>query len=73
MGGTDGVGNEEFPVNAPIEQNLLILGAGTNGRDVKEIAESLHIFGKIDFLDVKLDEGILGNCKDVLRYKQEYL
>ncbi len=60
------------PASAPTELNLLILGAGTHGRDVKEIAESLHIFGKIDFLDDKLDEGILGTCKDVLRYKQEY-
>ena len=31
--------------------NLLILGAGSHGLDVYEIARSLRIFNKIDFLD----------------------
>lgn len=31
--------------------NLLILGAGSHGRDVKDIAQNLHVFGDIKFLD----------------------
>lgn len=30
----------------PTEFNLLIIGAGTHGRDVYEIARSLHVFRK---------------------------
>lgn len=33
------------------ELNLLILGAGDHGRDIKDLAKSLRIFNKIDFLD----------------------
>ena len=35
----------------PREMNLLILGAGSHGLDVYEIARSLRIFARIDFLD----------------------
>lgn len=35
----------------PKEMNLLILGAGSHGLDVYEIAKSLRVFKKIDFLD----------------------
>lgn len=31
--------------------NLLILGAGSHGQDVKDIAQNLHVFGDIKFLD----------------------
>lgn len=31
--------------------NLLILGAGSHGRDVKDIAQNLHVFSDIKFLD----------------------
>ena len=37
--------------NPPTGLNLLILGAGSHGQEVREIAESLHIFQKINFLD----------------------
>ena len=66
-------GYEEDIEDAPVEMNLLILGAGTHGRDVKEIAESLHIFNKISFLDDKLKgDEILGTCKNMLQFKKEY-
>lgn len=53
--------------------NLLILGAGTHGKDVKDIAEGLRVFNKIAFLDDhKTGEDIIGKCKDVLKYKSEY-
>lgn len=35
----------------PKAMNLLILGAGMHGSDVYEIAKSMRIFNKIDFLD----------------------
>lgn len=34
-----------------VNNNLLIIGAGGHGRVVKETAESMGIFGEIDFLD----------------------
>ena len=30
---------------------MLILGAGSHGRDVKDIAQNLHVFSDIKFLD----------------------
>lgn len=57
----------------PTELNLLILGAGSHGRDVKEIAESLRIFHKIKFLDDEMKgEDIIGTCKEAIRFKNEY-
>ena len=53
--------------------NLLILGAGSHGHSVKEIAESLRMFQKISFLDDKITrEDIIGKCSDALKYKEEY-
>ena len=53
--------------------NLLILGAGSHGYDVKEIAESLRVFQKISFLDDKvIGEEIIGKCTDALKFKSEY-
>lgn len=43
--------NQLIKDNPPIGMNLLILGAGSHGQEVREIAESLHLFQKIDFLD----------------------
>lgn len=53
--------------------NLLILGAGVHGHDVKQIAESLRIFKKISFLDDNVsDIDVIGKCSDYARYKQGY-
>ena len=53
--------------------NLLILGAGTHGRDIYEIAYSLHIFRKISFLDDNAKgENIIGKCTEALKFKKEY-
>ena len=57
----------------PAELNLLILGAGTHGRDVKEIAESLHIFRKIRFLDDEVtDTDVIGRCDEAYRFRSEF-
>lgn len=67
------VGDGEESSMMPTELNLLILGAGTHGRDVKEIAESLHIFNKISFLDDKIEgKDIVGTCKNILQFRSEY-
>ncbi len=57
----------------PTQLNLLILGAGTHGHDVKEIAENLRIFKKIRFLDDNLEgEEIIGKCSDAIDFRNEY-
>ena len=61
---------EEKP--APAKMNLLILGAGSHGHSVKEIAESLRVFQKISFLDDKeTGEDIIGKCSEALNFKYE--
>ena len=65
--------DRELIPELPSELNLLILGAGSHGRNIKEIAESLRIFKKISFLDDKVTgEDILGKCKDALDFRGEY-
>lgn len=55
------------------EMNLLILGAGSHGREVRELAESLHVFREIAFLDDGTPEvPILGPCKGFSRYIDAY-
>lgn len=53
--------------------NLLILGAGSHGHGVKEIAEQLGVFHMIKFLDdnVQSDE-VIGKCSDYLQFADEY-
>lgn len=53
------------------ELNLLILGAGSHGQEVMELAQSLRIFRKIDFLDDKKPEAI-GKCENFSDYLNEY-
>ena len=65
-------GKEEKKV--PTTLNLLILGAGSHGQNIKEIAESLRVFTKISFLDDKAKgEDILGTCKEALLFRNEYV
>lgn len=71
---TELVGDEEKPKEFPTELNLLILGAGSHGRNIKEIAEGLHVFKKIHFLDDKVTgEDIIGKCKDAIKFRNEYV
>lgn len=53
------------------EMNLLILGAGSHGREVRELAESLRVFRKIDFLDDHNPEAV-GPCQNLRWYLQAY-
>lgn len=53
--------------------NLLILGAGVLGKEVLELAESLRVFNKIDFLeDINTNPDAIGKCSNVADYKDEY-
>ena len=46
------------------EMNLLILGAGEHGQEVKELAEGLRVFRRIAFLDDNKTDGVLGTCSN---------
>ena len=55
------------------EMNLLILGAGSHGKTVRELAEALGVFRKIAFLDDDPDKrGVIGPCKKMKRYLREF-
>ncbi len=57
----------------PREMNLLILGAGSHGTDVYEIAKGLRIFSKINFLDdATAGAGILGKWSELEHFAEEY-
>ncbi len=57
----------------PRELNLLILGAGSHGREVRELAQRLNVFRKIAFLDDDTAKaGVLGPCSGVEQYLEEY-
>ena len=69
----DITGQCEREENANRQMNLLILGAGSHGRNVKEVAESLRVFKKISFLDDRMaGNDILGKCKDALKFLNDY-
>lgn len=55
------------------EMNLLILGAGSHGRTIRELAESLRIFPQIAFLDDDPENPLrLGSCGDCVQFREEY-
>ncbi|WP_134703816.1 PglB [Ammoniphilus sp. YIM 78166] len=51
--------------------NLLILGAGGHGRVVRETAEAMGCFERIESLDDN-SESAIGRCKDLKRYINDY-
>lgn len=55
------------------ELNLLILGAGSHGREVRELAQRLNVFRRIAFLDDgPAKAGVLGPCAALERWVGEY-
>lgn len=53
--------------------NLIILGAGGHGRFVKEIAEAMKIYSKVNFLDDDFKcEIAIGICSDFEKYISEH-
>lgn len=61
-------------VSRPVrEMNLLILGAGSHGQEVLELAQSLNVFRKIAFLDDAPEKtAAIGPCSGLERYVKEY-
>ena len=58
----------------PTKLNLLILGAGSHGRNIKEMAESLRVFSKVRFLDDNaIGEDIIGQCRNAVDFRSEYI
>ncbi|MEW8992878.1 PglB [Clostridium sp.] len=54
-------------------RNLIILGAGGHGHVVKEVAEAMGIFHKIDFLDDNANSiEAIGLCSDNEKFVEEY-
>lgn len=59
--------------NRQKQLNLLILGAGSHGHNVKETAEKLGVFQKIRFLDDIVEgEEIVGRASDCALFVKEY-
>lgn len=54
------------------EMNLLILGAGSHGAELGELARSLNVFRRIEFLDDDPAKEAMGPCADLARYVHEY-
>ena len=54
------------------ELSLLILGAGSHGEEVMELAQSLRVFRKIDFLDDARQDVAIGPCRDFEKYLSQY-
>lgn len=54
-----------------MEKNLLILGAGGHGHVVRETAEAMNVFDKIDFLD-DISENSIGKLNDISELSKEY-
>ena len=54
-----------------IKGNLLIIGAGGHGKVVKEVAEALKRYQKIDFVDDNSPEAV-GKISDLEKLRKEY-
>lgn len=54
------------------EMNLLILGAGSHGTELRELARSLHVFRRVEFLDDDPAKGALGPCAHLEQYVREF-
>ena len=55
------------------ELNILILGAGSFGREAKEVLQRIRVFNRIDFLDDNLTgDEIRGRCVDVELFSDTY-
>ena len=57
----------------PKLMNLLILGAGSHGKEVFEVAEGMRAFNKIAFLDDFITgDNIVGKCENMQHFLEEY-
>lgn len=57
----------------PKTMNLLILGAGSHGHEVREIAEAMRCFHKICYLDDYIQSGIVvGKCSELREFTDDF-
>lgn len=57
----------------PVSVGLIILGAGSHGVEVEEIANALHVFGKVSFLDDDPNNNeAIGSWEEAKDYRDEY-
>ena len=55
------------------EMKLLILGAGSHGQEVRELAQRLNVFRRIAFLDDNPEKAeVLGPCTGLERWAEEF-
>ncbi len=67
------LGHDPYDKYSAARLNIIILGAGSYGREVKEELEKLHIFNEIAFLDdFSEDKDVLGKCSEVAEYRFMY-
>ncbi len=55
-----------------MNKNLLVLGADGHGLVVREVAESMGVFDKIDFLDGESSDVAIGKLNDNEKFTGEY-
>ena len=58
-------------MDIPKDQNLLIVGMGQYGFVAREIAQAMHCFGKIDFVDDNHPDAV-GKMTDLERLSEQY-
>jgi len=69
----DYISSPGFELDGPRRMNLLILGAGSQGSVVKEIAEAIGVFNEIAFLDDDPDNNMaIGSLSDYIRLSKKY-
>lgn len=67
------LGRDPKDIYTAARLNIVILGAGSYGREVKEELEKLKLFNEIAFLDDYVEApDVLGKCCDVANYKFRY-
>lgn len=64
--------DSEPDAKTTFESNLLILGAGGHGKVVKEVAEAMGIYARIDFLDDADGNGTVGKIADYINLVGNY-
>jgi len=71
---TVGYDSQKFSISTTGKRmNLLILGAGSQGHVVKELAEAVSVFDKIDFLDDNTDiKEAIDLCNNYKKYIDKY-
>ncbi len=67
------LGRDPNDIYSAARLNIIILGAGSYGREVKDELEKLRVYNEIAFLDdMRKAPDILGRCVDVAKFRYRY-